>query len=366
MTILEIGVLCACLLALPGVGVMAEALPTVVLPAPEAMTNHGPGLIALPSGALMACWYSGTTEANVDSRILCSGSDDGGETWTAPRVAVAAGEQALGAEAANKALGNVTLHHDSAGRLWMIYGVIQRWDWPLLGNVCRNWLCGRVDAKISLDHGTTWSAAVRFDDQTGALPRGRPLAAGPLGDVIPLYREGAEESFVRLVDLARVPIGQSPQGEIIRLPASHLIQPCLVAQADGSLRAFFRDSQGVSIHTAVLDLVTRRWSDPVATNLPNPGAAVDAFRDDQGRFVVIYNPSTDDRRALRLASSVDGVRFRAGCHLVAAGRLGDVAYPSVIRADDGLWHLVFSSDGKTKIRHIAFDKAWLGHCLAAD
>lgn len=334
-----------------------------LLPAPEGQTNHGASLIDLPDGRLLACWYSGSSEAHADSRILCSDSGDGGGTWGAARVVVDRGERAKGAGAANKSVGNVTLHHDALGRLWMIYGVIQRWDWPILGNMCRNWLCGRVDAKLSIDDGAIWSPATRFDDQTGALPRAKPLRVDGLGDVVPLYLEGDERSFVRIIDLSRVSDGRVPAGRLAALGQSGLIQPSLVRQADGSLRAFLRDTGRQWIHTATLDPVSGQWGGAIPTNLPNPGSAVDAFLDDNERFVLIYNPSTTDRRALRLASSADGVRFRPGCDLVAPGSQGEVAYPTVIRDAQGVWHIVYSSDDKRRIRHIAFDAAWLRSCL---
>ena len=116
---------------------------------------------------LLVCWYSGTTEANVDTVILGATSSDAGTTWSAPRQVAGPGEQAIGAAAPNESLGNVALYVDTAGRLWMIHGVIQRWTLPLLGNVCNNWYCGRVDARISLDEGRTWSVPVRFDDRSG-------------------------------------------------------------------------------------------------------------------------------------------------------------------------------------------------------
>jgi predicted neuraminidase len=344
-----------------------------LVPVPIGQINHGPGLVELPSGGLLACWYSGTTEANADSRILCSSSDDRGRTWTEPLVAVAAGEQARGADEPNKSLGNVTLTHDRSGRLWMIYGVIQRWDWPIIGSLCRNWLCGRVDAKVSRDQGRTWSASVRFDDQTGALPRAKPVSAGAAGDLVPLYLEGAETSFLRLLDLSQldepkpVETGQdlnkavSRTGQIFRLNNPGLIQPALLVQVDGTIRAFLRDSRERWVHTAVLDLPSGRWSPAIATNLPNPGSAIDAFFDGQGAFILAYNPSNSDRHRLKLARSDDGVHFEPGCDI--AEEQGDVAYPTIIRAADGIWHMVYSSDGKTRIRHVQFDEVWLAHCF---
>jgi predicted neuraminidase len=80
--------------------------------------------------------------------------------------------------------------------------------------------------------------------------------------------------------------------------------------------------------------------------------------------VLLHNPSRRDRLALALAASQDGVRFAPGCALVAEGSEGEVAYPTVIRAGNRAWHVVYSSGGKRHIRHRRFDAAWLRACLA--
>jgi predicted neuraminidase len=332
------------------------------LPVPDGRVNHGPGLVELPSGELLLCWYSGSSEAGADARILCSRSPDRGTSWSAPAVAVGPGDRAAGAREANKSLGNVVLFGGDArqGRLWMIHGVIQRWQVPVLGNLCRNWRCGRVDARLSIDGGRSWSAAVRLDDRTGALPRAGVLRHPELGDLVPLYREGDATSYVRRVEFA--PAGLRP-GLPLPIPTHGVLQPSLVLQRDGRVRAFLRDTAAVAVRTAVLDPRTGRWSEAVATDLPNPGSAVEAFADDHGRFIVIHNPSTRGRRTLRLASSWDGTRFASGCDLVPEGREGEVAYPIAVRASDGTWHVAYSAHGKTRIHHVRFGPDWLRRCL---
>jgi predicted neuraminidase len=336
------------------------ALSRAEIPSPSQMENHGAAIAELASGALLVCWYSGAHEEDRSVRILCSrGSSDGG-VWTEPWTAVAPGDQAIGAEAPAKSLGNVTLTVTPDGRVWMVHGVIQSRVWPLIGEVCRNWACGRIDARVSADEGRTWSKATRLVDVSGALPRAE-LQEGAAGDYLaPTYEETPQRSAIAKVDLsgsAAKLLGYWP------LAGWRLIQPALVRQADGRLRAFFRDQQRQGVYTGLFDPKPGAWSDVVRTNLPNPASAVDAFDDGQGHYVLIYNPSSQDRDVLALARSTDGTHFTPGCPLSASGE-APAAYPSIIRGRDGAWRVVYSSNAKGRIRFVRFTSGWLNACFS--
>jgi predicted neuraminidase len=157
--------------------------------------------------------------------------------------------------------------------------------------------------------------------------------------------------------------GDVPASRLLPIPGSGTIQPSLVLLAGGQVRAFLRDSTHAAIRTAVLDPASGTWTPPEPTDLPNPDSGLDAFTDEAGDIVVIHNPSTANRHSLALAASRDGIHFPRRCTLVAAGAQGDVAYPAVIRARDGTWHIAYSAQDKTEIRHLRLDTAWLRHCL---
>jgi predicted neuraminidase len=351
------------LAALAAAGSAAAPAPQLTraeVPAPAGMENHGAAIAELPSGALLVCWYSGLHEEDRSVRILCSrGASDGG-SWSAPWTAVAAGDRAIGAAAPNKSLGNVTLTVTPDGRVWMVHGVIQSRVLPIVGEVCRNWVCGRIDARVSADEGRTWSPAHRLVDVGGALPRAelQPIAGGYLA---PFYEENAQRALLAKVAL-------DGDAAVLRdswpLQGWKLIQPALVRQADGRFRVYFRDQQRQGVYAARFDARTGAWSDVERTNLPNPGAAVDAFDDGQGRFVLIYNPSNTTRDVLALARSSDGAHFTFGCTLSLPGDEAPAAYPSVIRGRDGAWRVVYSANAKGRIKFVRFTSAWLEECFA--
>jgi predicted neuraminidase len=330
------------------------------IPAPTGMENHGAAIAELPSGALLVCWYSGKHEEDRSVRILCSRGAGDGSAWSAPWTAVAPGDQAVGAAAPNKSLGNVTLTATPDGRVWMIYGVIQSRMLPIIGEICRNWACGRIDARASSDEGRTWSRANRLVDVEGALPRAelKPVAGGWLG---PFYEETAQRAFI-----AKLSLGAGGPGlhALWRLHGPRLIQPALVAQNDGRFRVYFRDQQRQGVYAARFDPRTGAWSDLTRTNLPNPGSAVDAFTDGRGRYLLIYNPSATSRDKLALARSVDGAYFTPGCDLSLPGAEAMASYPSVIRGRDGDWRVVYSANAKGTIRFVRFTSAWLDRCFS--
>ena len=331
-----------------------------MIPTPAGTANHGAAIAELPSGALLACWFSGLHEEDRSVRILCSRGTSDGSSWSAPWTAVAPGDRADGAAAPDKSLGNVTLTVPADGRVWMIHGVIQSNVWPIVGETCRNWLCGRIDARVSSDEGRSWSRGRRLVDVDGALPRAelKPVAGGWLA---PIYEEHAQRSAIAEVSLG----GETAALEgVWRLDGWKLIQPALAPQRDGRFRVYFRDQQRKGVHVAIFDPAAGAWSDVSRTNLPNPGSAVDAFQDNEGRDVLIYNPSSTSRDVLALARSTDGDHFTRGCDLSLPGAEEGVAYPSVIRTHSGAWSVVYSTGDKHRIAYVRFTSAWLDDCFA--
>ena len=327
------------------------------IPAPPG-ENHGAAIAELRSGTLLACWYSGKHEEDRSVRILCARSDADGAAWSQPWTAVAPGDRASGAAAPAKSLGNVTLTALPDGRVWMIHGVIQSRPLPIVGETCRNWACGRIDARVSADEGRTWSQAWRLVDSVGALPRAE-LKPQPGGWLLPFYEETLQRSSIAMVTLA----GERSGLLWVRpLAGYRLIQPALAGQSDGRFRVFFRDQQRQGVYSGRFDPRTGDWSDVALTNLPNPAAAVDAFTDGEGRYVLIYNPSAKTRDALALARSIDGTHFTPGCELSTPAD-APAAYPSIIRGRDGAWRTVFSATGKGRIRFVRFDSVWLANCF---
>jgi hypothetical protein len=336
-----------------------EPPPFVTLEAP-AQVNHGAGLLALRSGALLACWYSGASEAGPDSAIVCARSERAEAAWSRTwRVSTPGERDRLGARPA-KSVGNVALAREPGGRLVMIQGEVE--SRRVAGvETCKGWPCGRIAFRVSLDEGRTWSAPTRLDDRPGALPRSRPLSLPDGRSLVPVYREAGGAGVLSL-DLGALMPGAPPAPRALDIPQSQdLRQPSLVVW-NGAVVAFLRDHRRRGVWTASLDPAHDAWTAPVATDLPNPDSAVEAFADG-ARIGLAYNPSRSDRRTLALAFTSDGRRFETGCTLVAPGAAGDVAYPAAAESGDGI-ALAVSIEGKRRIAVMRLSRAFLDACAA--
>jgi len=91
-----------------------------------------------------------------------------------------------------------------------------------------------------------------------------------------------------------------------------------------------------------------------ATALPNPSAGIDALRLADGRFLLVYNPTTSGRGRLEIAVSTDGKAWRRGVLLEDAP--GEYSYPAMIQARDGRVHVTYTWK-RERIKHVVVDPA---------
>jgi predicted neuraminidase len=75
-----------------------------------------------------------------------------------------------------------------------------------------------------------------------------------------------------------------------------------------------------------------------------------------GRSLLVYNHSTEDRHMLNVAVSTGGENWQAA--LVLENQPGDYYYPAVIQSSDNLVHVTFTSN-RERIKHVIIDPAKL-------
>ena len=86
--------------------------------------------------------------------------------------------------------------------------------------------------------------------------------------------------------------------------------------------------------------------------LPNPDAGIDGVTLNDGRHVLVYNPTTRGRTPLSVAISSDGKTWRPLATLES--QPGEYSYPAVIQTRDGKIHVTYTWK-RERIKHAVLD-----------
>jgi len=285
--------------------------------------------IAETAEALVAAWFGGPCEGHPEVAIWLARRCEG--RWSAP-APVARGLDRFGRA---QPCWNPVLHQARSGPLLLFYKV---------GPSPRRWwgmLCS------SADHGETWSAPRR-------LPRGilGPIKNKPveLPNGVLLCPSSTEHLGWR-VHLERTPdLGNTWQktGPLNAWRELGAIQPCILTWPDGRMQILCRTRQRVVADCWSAD-GGHSWSRMTATSLPNPDSGIDAAALQDGRAVLVHNPSREARTPLSLAVSADGRAWREA--LVLEDAPGEYSYPAVIQGDDGNLHITYTWN-RRRIRYV--------------
>jgi predicted neuraminidase len=91
-----------------------------------------------------------------------------------------------------------------------------------------------------------------------------------------------------------------------------------------------------------------------ATALPNPSAGIDGLRLQDGRFLLVSNPTATGRHRLEVAASADGKAWRRVVLLEDSP--GEYSYPAAVQSRDGLVHVTYTWK-RRRIQHVVLDPA---------
>ena len=130
------------------------------------------------------------------------------------------------------------------------------------------------------------------------------------------------------------------------------IQPTLLTYPDGRIQALCRTKQK-RIGQLWSDDGGRSWSKMTLTALPNPSAGICGVTLADGRQLLVYNHSPEERTPLVVALSADGIDWKPV--MVLENRHdGQYSYPTVIQASDGLVHVTYTFR-RESIKHVVLD-----------
>jgi predicted neuraminidase len=135
------------------------------------------------------------------------------------------------------------------------------------------------------------------------------------------------------------------------------IEPSILTYSDGSLQVLCRTKEGVVAQSRSRD-GGKTWTQPAATHLPNPNSGTDAITLRDGRQLLVYNHTQrrekfpSGRNMLNVALSDDGKAWRPVITLERDQ--GEYSYPSVVQADSGMLHVVYTWRRQT-VKHAVLD-----------
>ena len=102
----------------------------------------------------------------------------------------------------------------------------------------------------------------------------------------------------------------------------------------------------------------KTWSEGKNSSFPNPNAAVDFLKLQNGHLILVYNDSMTSRTPLTVALSTDNDATWPVKRDLVSGP-GDFGYPLAFQSRDGKIHVVYTSEKRKVINHATFDESWI-------
>lgn len=300
---------------------------------PPFASCHASTLTEAQKGEILCSWFAGTEEGAEDVKIWIARKNK--KEWSLP-VVVAEEERPCW---------NPVLYTMPAGDIFLFYKA---------GADPRVW-SGFV--KRSLDGGNTWFNS--FDLPAGVIGpvKNRPL----LLDSGVLLCGSSTESWRRwgcwidmTADRGATWRKSSPINTENQLFG--IIQPALVFSKD-KIRLLARSHQIGYICTAESNDCGLTWGLASPTNLPNPNSAIDAINLSDGRILLVYNHSKENRYPLNIALSSDGGKTWE-MRVILETEPGEFSYPCVIQSKDKLIHISYTWN-RQNIKYVVLDPTLL-------
>ena len=349
--------------------------------------NHASSIVELPNGDLFVCWYNGSGERQADDVKI--------EGARRPATEKQWGRRFTLADTPGFPDANPALFVDSRKRLWLLWPVILANEWHtalMKYRITTNfqgyggWEISDTMLFVPTDFAAKAAEALakwpdserrqrmlerakdKYFSRMGWMTRVHPLEL-PSGRVlVPLYSDGYSWSLIAITDDGGLTWKTSTP-----LVGGGNIQPSLVRRRDGTLVAYMRDNgpppKRIHVSTSTDDGLT--WSPVADSDLPNPGAGIEAISLQDGNWALVYNDTERGRHSLAVALSDDeGKTWKWKRHLELDTRpqnAGSFHYPSIIQASDGMLHVSYSyflnhlpADAPRKsIKHARFNVGWV-------
>lgn len=302
---------------------------------------HASTLVTAPNGKVVAAWFGGTEEGNVDVEIWFSDLDSAQKNWSVPKMVADGVYEGKRYPCWNPVL--VT----QGEQLILFYKV-----GPSPSTWWGMW-------KESKDSGETWGPAKRLPENILGPIKNKPIQ---LGDGSWLCGSSSEHDGWR----AHVEIGNRELnqwkfvGPLNAKDEIESIQPTFLRLKDKSILMLCRTKSAQKISMTISKDEGQTWDRLSLLELPNPNSGIDAVTLKDGRHLLVYNHTTRDSRRpggaraeLNVAISDDGLHWSAVAQLEKEEK-GEFSYPAVIEGNDGLVHITYTWN-RQRIRYTVMD-----------
>ena len=348
---------------------------------PASTQNHAPQLCWINPETLACVWMAGGQEGTSTMSIYGSVLKQGQTKWSAPKLL-----------SSNKDCSeqNPLLFTTNDGRIHLVHTAQTARDpmdntWLEQGSTFSMQWTAKLFHQSTKGWGSKWTAAREFLPEP-AFCRNPPIVTDTGDLLLPIYKSleagggfGHDHSLVQ-------PLGQDGKalGASFSVPLSKgRVQGSIVQTADGSgLLQFFRSRLADKVYVSRSDLEGKRWSEPIATSLPNNNSSIQALRLQSRKLAIIFNRFGVERDAsfepqwgdsewprarwpLSIAiSEDDGLSFpwirdiEAGYGFCGAANWhlnGQLAYPSILEGPPGIIHTAYSWGSRMAIKYSSFN-----------
>lgn len=320
-------------------------------PSEKYPSSHAAGIALCKDGTLIASWFAGTWELQLDVCIMYRRRLPGKTEWEPMQVLH---------KTPNKSDGNSCYYVHPDGKITVFF------------NTCffKGWSFNKIRAKTSNDNGATWSEPRWFRKKVGWLIRSKAITLKNGEALLPAYSEFAgyksfvcisKDNFMHYKKYGKV--GKYTNG---------ILQPSVVQLSNGDLLMYCRTETAHRIAESRSNDNGRHWSPPTLTQFKNPNAGIDLHRVSTGELILVYNDSETARTPLKIAMSEDEGKTwpyekvleeipTGFSYINALGRNygGEFSYPQVIDdALNGRIHIIYT-EHRRQIVHLEMDLDWI-------